>query len=198
MQRGQQSAPGHAASPGRPGRRCRRPLPALQYATRSSTFRILNGFYSRIMARMVNEGFQRVQSLLRRLARRHLRRRHGAAGLAGDVGLRRGLRRGAADAGAGADRAGRPVGLDRRCAGRWSAPVRWRWWSVYIAVYNVDAGRPSTCGRPTSRSIGARFAHRRRAGRRDRRQPDGEELRRRGARGGALRHVTAQAWREAR
>jgi ATP-binding cassette, subfamily B, bacterial len=35
---------------------------ALQYATRSSTFRILNGFYSRIMSRMVNEGFQRVQS----------------------------------------------------------------------------------------------------------------------------------------
>ncbi|HEY1751203.1 MAG TPA: ABC transporter ATP-binding protein, partial [Caulobacteraceae bacterium] len=35
---------------------------ALQYASRSSTFRIMNGFYSRIMARMVGEGFQRVQS----------------------------------------------------------------------------------------------------------------------------------------
>ncbi len=34
----------------------------VQYASRTSTFRILNGFYSRIMARMVNEGFQRVQS----------------------------------------------------------------------------------------------------------------------------------------
>src|SRR5580700_720703 len=32
------------------------------YATRSSTFRVMNGFYSRIMARMVSEGFQRVQS----------------------------------------------------------------------------------------------------------------------------------------
>ncbi|HUO11132.1 MAG TPA: ABC transporter ATP-binding protein, partial [Caulobacteraceae bacterium] len=37
-------------------------LYAIQYASRSSTFRILNGLYSRIMARMVNEGFQRVQS----------------------------------------------------------------------------------------------------------------------------------------
>jgi len=35
---------------------------AVQYASRSSTFRILNGFYSRIMSRMVNEGFRRVQS----------------------------------------------------------------------------------------------------------------------------------------
>ena len=35
---------------------------AIQYASRSTTFRILNGFYSRIMSRMVNEGFQRVQS----------------------------------------------------------------------------------------------------------------------------------------
>ena len=34
----------------------------VQYASRSSTFRIMNGFYSRIMARMVGEGFQRVQS----------------------------------------------------------------------------------------------------------------------------------------
>ncbi len=34
----------------------------LQYASRSFTFRIMNGFYSRIMSRMVNEGFQRVQS----------------------------------------------------------------------------------------------------------------------------------------
>ena len=34
----------------------------LQYASRSSIFRIMNGFYSRIMARMVGEGFQRVQS----------------------------------------------------------------------------------------------------------------------------------------
>ena len=34
----------------------------IQYATRSATFRILNGFYSRIMSRMVNEGFKRVQS----------------------------------------------------------------------------------------------------------------------------------------
>ncbi|HEX3917744.1 MAG TPA: ABC transporter ATP-binding protein [Caulobacteraceae bacterium] len=34
----------------------------VQYASRTSTFRIMNGFYSRIMARMVNEGFQRVQS----------------------------------------------------------------------------------------------------------------------------------------
>ncbi len=34
----------------------------LQYASRSSTFRILNGFYSRIMSRMVNEGFGKVQS----------------------------------------------------------------------------------------------------------------------------------------
>jgi ATP-binding cassette subfamily B protein len=34
----------------------------LFYATRSSTFRIMNGFYSRIMARMVGEGFRRVQS----------------------------------------------------------------------------------------------------------------------------------------
>ncbi|HEX7761827.1 MAG TPA: ABC transporter ATP-binding protein [Caulobacteraceae bacterium] len=34
----------------------------LFYATRSSTFRIMNGFYSRIMSRMVKEGFQRVQS----------------------------------------------------------------------------------------------------------------------------------------
>ena len=34
----------------------------IQYATRSATFRILNGFYSRIMSRMVNEGFRRVQS----------------------------------------------------------------------------------------------------------------------------------------
>ncbi|HEY2707053.1 MAG TPA: ABC transporter ATP-binding protein, partial [Caulobacteraceae bacterium] len=34
----------------------------VQYASRSSTFRILNGFYSRIMSRMVSEGFQRVQS----------------------------------------------------------------------------------------------------------------------------------------
>ena len=33
-----------------------------QYMSRSSTFRIMNGFYSRIMARMVNEGFERVQS----------------------------------------------------------------------------------------------------------------------------------------
>ena len=32
------------------------------YMARSSTFRIMNGFYSRIMARMVNEGFARVQS----------------------------------------------------------------------------------------------------------------------------------------
>ena len=32
------------------------------YATRLATFRFLNGFYSRIMARMVTEGFQRVQS----------------------------------------------------------------------------------------------------------------------------------------
>ncbi|HWA63283.1 MAG TPA: ABC transporter ATP-binding protein [Caulobacteraceae bacterium] len=32
------------------------------YASRSSTFRIMNGFYSRIMSRMVKEGFQRVQS----------------------------------------------------------------------------------------------------------------------------------------
>jgi ATP-binding cassette subfamily B protein len=32
------------------------------YATRSGTFRVMNGFYSRIMARMVSEGFQRVQS----------------------------------------------------------------------------------------------------------------------------------------
>ena len=32
------------------------------YMARSSTFRILNGFYSRIMARMVGEGFERVQS----------------------------------------------------------------------------------------------------------------------------------------
>ncbi len=32
------------------------------YATRLSTFRVMNGFYSRIMARMVSEGFQRVQS----------------------------------------------------------------------------------------------------------------------------------------
>jgi ATP-binding cassette subfamily B protein len=32
------------------------------YATRSSTFRIMNGFYSRIMSRMVSEGFRRVQS----------------------------------------------------------------------------------------------------------------------------------------
>ncbi|HEY3799376.1 MAG TPA: ABC transporter ATP-binding protein [Caulobacteraceae bacterium] len=32
------------------------------YLTRSSTFRLMNGFYSRIMARMVSEGFQRVQS----------------------------------------------------------------------------------------------------------------------------------------
>ncbi|MFI4975139.1 MAG: ABC transporter ATP-binding protein [Caulobacterales bacterium] len=32
------------------------------YMVRSSTFRIMNGFYSRIMARMVNEGFRRVQS----------------------------------------------------------------------------------------------------------------------------------------
>ena len=35
---------------------------AIQYASRSTTFRLLNGFYSRIMARMVGEGFQRVQS----------------------------------------------------------------------------------------------------------------------------------------
>jgi ATP-binding cassette subfamily B protein len=35
---------------------------ALQYATRSTTFRIFNGLYSRVMSRMVNEGFQRVQS----------------------------------------------------------------------------------------------------------------------------------------
>ena len=35
---------------------------AVQYATRSSIFRIMNGFYSRIMARMVGEGFRRVQS----------------------------------------------------------------------------------------------------------------------------------------
>ncbi len=34
----------------------------LFYATRSSTFRVMNGFYSRIMSRMVKEGFQRVQS----------------------------------------------------------------------------------------------------------------------------------------
>ncbi|HVN02189.1 MAG TPA: ABC transporter ATP-binding protein, partial [Caulobacteraceae bacterium] len=34
----------------------------VQYASRSSTFRVMNGFYSRIMARMVKEGFQRVQS----------------------------------------------------------------------------------------------------------------------------------------
>jgi ATP-binding cassette, subfamily B, bacterial len=32
------------------------------YATRNSTFRMMNGLYSRIMARMVTEGFQRVQS----------------------------------------------------------------------------------------------------------------------------------------
>jgi ATP-binding cassette subfamily B protein len=32
------------------------------YTTRSSTFRVMNGLYSRIMARMVTEGFQRVQS----------------------------------------------------------------------------------------------------------------------------------------
>jgi ATP-binding cassette subfamily B protein len=32
------------------------------YATRLSTFRVMNGLYSRIMARMVTEGFQRVQS----------------------------------------------------------------------------------------------------------------------------------------
>jgi ATP-binding cassette, subfamily B, bacterial len=32
------------------------------YATRLCTFRLMNGFYSRIMARMVSEGFQRVQS----------------------------------------------------------------------------------------------------------------------------------------
>jgi len=34
----------------------------LQYSSRSFTFRIMNGFYSRIMSRMVNEGFRRVQS----------------------------------------------------------------------------------------------------------------------------------------
>jgi ATP-binding cassette subfamily B protein len=34
----------------------------LQYASRSGTFRIANGFYARIMARIVGEGFQRVQS----------------------------------------------------------------------------------------------------------------------------------------
>ncbi|MGA0603436.1 ABC transporter ATP-binding protein [Caulobacter sp. KR2-114] len=34
----------------------------LFYATRSSTFRFMNGFYSRIMSRMVKEGFARVQS----------------------------------------------------------------------------------------------------------------------------------------
>jgi ATP-binding cassette subfamily B protein len=32
------------------------------YMIRSSTFRLMNGFYSRIMARIVNEGFKRVQS----------------------------------------------------------------------------------------------------------------------------------------
>jgi ATP-binding cassette, subfamily B, bacterial len=37
-------------------------LYAVQYASRSTTFRILNGLYSRIMARMVGEGFRRVQS----------------------------------------------------------------------------------------------------------------------------------------
>ena len=37
-------------------------LYAVQYASRSTTFRILNGLYSRIMARMVGEGFKRVQS----------------------------------------------------------------------------------------------------------------------------------------
>ena len=34
----------------------------LFYAVRSSMFRIMNGFYSRIMARMVSEGFARVQA----------------------------------------------------------------------------------------------------------------------------------------
>jgi ATP-binding cassette subfamily B protein len=37
-------------------------LYAVQYASRSTTFRILNGLYSRVMARMVGEGFKRVQS----------------------------------------------------------------------------------------------------------------------------------------
>ncbi len=32
------------------------------YMVRSSTFRLMNGFYSRIMGRIVKEGFQRVQS----------------------------------------------------------------------------------------------------------------------------------------
>ena len=32
------------------------------YATRSATFRVMNGLYSRIMARMVMEGFRKVQS----------------------------------------------------------------------------------------------------------------------------------------
>ena len=132
----------------------------LQYASRSSTFRLLNGFYSRIMARMVNEGFRRVQSFsadwhadnfagatVRRISR---------AMWGYDVGLRRA----AADAGADADRAGRPrrsqidaaLAADRRASRR-------RWWPSSRST--TSRWRSTTSARPTSprsRSIRASAA----------------------------------------